>query len=207
MPRNRSVCRKSASRRLVRAVGRRLSSLARRQDGVAAVEFALVAPVMILLWIGGVEVTQALSVDRKVTDLASSTGDLVARWKTLTYADVENIFDIAEGVMYPYDGSAADMVITAVDVDSKGNATVAWSRARGSHAAYDKSKNVTAQIDANLRVPNSQIIMSEAYYTYTPSIGYVITGSLHLASTGYFVPRLTNKVELCNNNSSGKICS
>ena len=54
-----------------------------------------------MLWIGGVELTQALSVDRRLNNLASSIGDLVARSKIVTHDDVDAIFDLAPGAMFP----------------------------------------------------------------------------------------------------------
>ncbi len=173
---------------------------------MAAVEFALILPMLIVLWIGGVEVTQALTMDRKVNNLASTVGDLVARWKSLTYSDVDSIFDIAGGVLYPYAAGSADMVLTAVNVDDKGNATVAWSRAKGKRAAYSQGANMNAAIDAKLRTPSSQVIMTEAYYPYRPAVGHVITGPIQLDSKLFFVPRLSSKVQLCTNSSASKVC-
>jgi Flp pilus assembly protein TadG len=68
---------------------------------MAAVEFSLILPILVMLWIGGVELTQGLSVDRRINNLASSIGDLAARSKTLTYSDVDKIFDIGPGAMFP----------------------------------------------------------------------------------------------------------
>jgi hypothetical protein len=55
-------------------------------------------------------------------------------------------------------------------------------------------------VPATLRVPDSQIIMAEVFYDYTPAVGYVITGALELDDRMYFVPRLVNKISLCDNN-------
>src|SRR5882724_11374270 len=74
---------------------------ARSESGIAAVEFSLILPVLVLLWIGGVEVTEALSVDRRINNLSSSIGDLVARSKVVTYSDVRSILAIGPKAMYP----------------------------------------------------------------------------------------------------------
>ena len=39
--------------------------------------------------------------------------------------------------------------------------------------------------------------MAEVYYTYTPAVGYVITGDVDLDDRMFFVPRLVTKVQLC----------
>jgi Flp pilus assembly protein TadG len=170
--------------------------------GMAAVEFSLILPIMVMLWIGGVEVTQALSVDRRLNNLASSMGDLVARTKTITYAQINNIFDIADAAMYPYNdnGPLPAMRISAVTIDDSGNAKVSWSRAQGSTTAYAKNTNVNTSVPSTLRgVANkgNQVIMSEVFYTYTPTVGYLITGDLDLEDRMFFVPRLVAQIKIC----------
>jgi Flp pilus assembly protein TadG len=175
-----------------------LSRFLREDRGMAAVEFSLILPILVVLWIGGVEMTQALSVDRRLNNLASAVGDLSARSKQLTYDDVDSIFDIAPGAMFPYSTTGLQMRVTAVDISSGGAATVAWSRAEGI-SAYADDQNMNSIVPEALRVPDSQVIMAEVYYTYTPAVGYVITGDLDLDDRMFFVPRLTQYVKLCDN--------
>lgn len=177
----------------------RVARLARHDGGMAAVEFALILPILVVLWIGGVEVTQALSVDRRLNNLAAAVGDLVARSKIVTYGDVDSIFDIAPGAMFPYSQTGLQMRVTAVNMSSAGNATAAWSRAEGT-TAYAANAAMNSLVPATLRVPDTQIIMAEIFYTYSPAVGYVITGDLDLDDRMYFVPRLVAKVQLCDNN-------
>lgn len=185
--------------------GRLLRLLMRGESGMAAVEFSLILPILVLLWIGGVEMTQALSIDRRLNNLASAIGDLSARSKQLTYNDVDNILDIAPGAMFPYSTTGLQLRVSAVNISSGGTATVAWSRISGAGiTAYADNQNVNSIVPATLRVPESQIIMAEVYYTYTPAVGYVITGSLGLDDRMFFVPRLIQYVKLCDN--SGNNC-
>jgi Flp pilus assembly protein TadG len=183
---------------------RRLRRFAQQDGGMAAVEFSLILPILVVLWIGGVEVTQALSVDRRLNNLAASIGDLVARSKTLIYSDVDKILDIAPGAMFPYSTTGLQMRVSAVNIDAGQNATISWSRAEGI-TAYATSASVTSVVPATLRVANTQIIMAEVYMNYTPAVGYVITGSMNLDDRLFFVPRLSDKVKLCDN--AGSNCS
>lgn len=177
-----------------------------QDSGLAAVEFSLILPILVMLWFGGVEMTQGLSLDRRLNNLASAIGDLVARSKIVTYADVDSIFDIAPGAMYPYCTTKAqcnsrglDMRVTAFNVDGSKNAKVAWSRAQGT-TAYTENATMNTLIPATLRVAGTQVIVAEVAYTYRPAIGYVITGNIPLDDRMYFVPRLVAKVQLCDNN-------
>jgi Flp pilus assembly protein TadG len=182
---------------------RNLGRLARQEGGIAAVEFALILPILIVLWFGGVEVTQALSVDRRLNNLASAIGDLVARSKVITWADIDNIFDIAPGAMFPYcrtetecTNEGLQMRVSAVTMNSAGTAKVAWSRAHGT-TAYTVNQTVDTLVPATLRVPDTQIVVAEVFYTYSPAVGYVITGDRDLDDRMFFVPRLVSKITLC----------
>jgi Flp pilus assembly protein TadG len=195
---------------LSRIVGR-----ARNESGMAAVEFSLILPILVILWIGGVEVTEALSVDRRINNLSSAIGDLVSRSKVVTYSEVTNIFNLGPKAMYPAcditgkpscTSQGLAMRVTAVDINGSGTGTVAWSRATGVPvytAAADNNKMNTL-VPATLRVPNTQVIMSEVYYNYRPAVGYVITGTKALSDRMYFVPRVVTKVQLCDD--AGQNC-
>ncbi len=182
-----------------------LRRLVGHDGGMAAVEFALILPILVVLWIGGVEVTQALSVDRRLNNLATAIGDLTARSKTMCNAKIDAIFDIAPGALEPFSTNGLAMRVTAVDMDNDGNAQVRWTRSEGSipTGTYQPNDSMNGVVPESLRAPNSQIIVAEAYYTYQPAIGYVITGNLQLDDRMFFVPRLTQFVTLVGNNDDG----
>jgi Flp pilus assembly protein TadG len=185
---------------------KRLGRFLRQDGGLAAVEFSLILPILVILWLAGVEVTQGLSVDRRLNNLGSSVGDLVARSKTVTYGDVDTIFDVAPGAMYPFCKTAAactsaglQMRVSEVSIDGSQNAKITWSRARGT-TAYADNYSVTSIVPLTLRVANTKIIMSQAYFTYRPAVGYIF-GSYNLTDLQFFVPRLADTVKLCPDTS------
>jgi Flp pilus assembly protein TadG len=179
----------------------RLADMFSHEGGIAAVEFAMILPILLVLWIGGVEVTGALSLDRRLNNLASAMGDLVARDKKLTYADIDDIFELADAALYPYDATGIALRITAVDMDEGGVATVGWTRKQGTLPTgipnWVRGDPMNAEVPAELRVADSQIIMAEVYHTYRPAVGYVMTGDVDLDDRMFFVPRLVAYVALC----------
>src|SRR5262249_34725949 len=64
---------------LNRRLSRKLRRFARDKRGISAVEFAMLLPLMVTLYLGGVEVSQAVAIDRKVTLIARTVADLVAQ--------------------------------------------------------------------------------------------------------------------------------
>jgi Flp pilus assembly protein TadG len=168
-----------------------LSRLARDRSAVAAVEFALILPFMLTLYIGGVQVSEALSINRKVSHVADTVADLVTQSKSLTSSDISNIMAASAAVMSPYDASSLTISVAEIYIDSKGKATVAWSSAQNTSAPAPGS---AVTLPAALLVPSSHLVAAVAHYPFTPPIGYVLTGSFDLSSTAYLQPRLSRCV-------------
>lgn len=159
--------------------------------GVSAVEFALILPLMMTLYLGGAEVTQAITANRKVTLVSRTVADLVSQYSTVTSADLTNILNASSAIISPFTASKLATTVSAVNIDNSGKATVSWS------ATLNGTKRGTGSsvtLPAALAVPNTSLIMTEAQYTYTPAIGYVISGELALKDQMYMRPRLSNSV-------------
>ena len=94
-------------------------------EGVAALEFALIAPLMIVLFIGTLEVSAAISVNRKISRISSVVGDLVSQNDALTGDAINSIMDVSSDIMAPY-GNVVKIRITGINIED-GDATVTWS--------------------------------------------------------------------------------
>jgi Flp pilus assembly protein TadG len=181
-----------------RHAARTRRSLRRFQEdkrGVSAVEFAMLLPLMVTLYIGGVEVSSAIAVDRKVTLVARTLGDLVAQSTTVNAADMTNILNAATSVVQPYSSSTIKVKVSRVDVDANSVAKVIWSKATSNTTA--RAANDVVTLPAALNTPSTSLIWAESQYAYTPTIGYVITGTLTLRDQIYMRPRLSDNV-VCN---------
>lgn len=179
-------------RMLARLVSTSLQEFATDKRGVSAVEFAMLLPLMLTLYLGGVEVSQGISIDRKVTLTARTVADLVAQVANIDTAGVNAALGAASAVMAPYPESGASVTVSVVDIDDKGNAKVKWSSAKnGTARAIGSSVNLPAA----LKVPSTSLVWGEASYDYTPSIGYVITGKMNLTDQIFMRPRLSETVQ------------
>lgn len=152
----------------------------RNRDGVAAVEFALLLPVMVIVYTGMVDVVQLVMVNRKVTQLTSALSDLTARVQSVSTADVENIINAAQTILMPYYGGKTTMVIASVVIDSAGVAKVCWSEPGNSTAP---ARGTTVAIPEIYRTPNTSVIMARASYEYKPLVGYVLNRSFTLGDS------------------------
>ena len=180
-----------ASQSCVSNLRDRLTRLAGDERGVSAVEFALLLPVMLTLYLGGVEVSQAVAVDRKVTLTARSVADLVAQATSVNTTDMTNILNAATAVTAPYPSANLKVTVSQVKIDAQGNAKIEWSDAKNTTA---RAVNQVVTVPTALKIPNTWLIWGEVQYDYKPTIGYVITGTLSLKDQIYMRPRLSDSV-------------
>lgn len=185
------------SRAMVRFA--QLSALTRRyvealrddRAGVAATEFALLLPLMITLYLGGVEVSQAVAIDRKVSLTARTVADLTSQSSVINNTDMQNILDASTAVMSPYGASNVQIVLSFVQLDATKTATVGWSDAKN---ASPRPQNSSVSVPSGIAIANSTLVMAEVKYPYKPTIGYVITGTLNLTETFFMRPRLQDTI-------------
>ena len=171
----------------------RILRLAHDQRGVSAVEFALLAPVMIGLYFGCAEIAVGVGTDRKVSLISAALANLTAQVTTISTTDMTNILDASSAIIAPYAASKLKMTVTCISIDANKVATVMWSETRNGTArpvgayTFDSSS-------AALAVPKSYLILSEASFDYTPTVGYTVSGTLTLKDKMYMSPRISPPV-------------
>lgn len=175
----------------------------RRQAGVATVEFALVVPLMLSVYLGCTEAAALLTADRKVQSVAGAIGDLVARSnKTIAQDQLRDYFLAATSIMEPYDVSNLVQTVTAVSVAANGQATVLWSvQYTGntlSTSVAEHPKNSTYDLPAEMKAiaAGQTVIAAEAEYGYRPLLGMVFKQALDLNRSALFMPRFGGAIAL-----------
>jgi Flp pilus assembly protein TadG len=176
---------------IVESIKRKIGGLAGDERGVSAVEFAMLLPLMLSLYLGAVEVSQGIGADRKVTLTARTICDLVSQVSSIGTAEMTNALSASAAVMAPFPTSNLKVTVSSVKIDAAGKATIDWSDTFNGTA---RSKGSTVTLPAALNVANTYLIWSEVQYTYKPVIGYVVTGTLTLKDQIYMRPRLSDSV-------------
>jgi Flp pilus assembly protein TadG len=180
----------------------RLRTLGPDQRAVAATEFAMLLPVMLTLYLGSVEVSQAVAVDRKTTLVARTIADLVAQASTpIANTDMTNLLNAGAAVAAPYPVANLKITVSSIKIDNTGKPTVVWS---DSLNGTPRSVGSTVTMPSALAIPNIWMIWSEVQYSYKPTIGYVVTGTMNLSDQLYMRPRLTDCIT--RTTSSGSVC-
>jgi Flp pilus assembly protein TadG len=162
-----------------------IASLARRcraeDGGVAAVEFAFIVPIMAIMFIGAVELSQAITVDRRVTQIASSTADLVARFSPnpgqpngIPQSEIADISKVGGYIMAPYDKNPLQIVLRSVQ-SSPTSATAtkqAWicTYSGLGNTLSCSCTDTTYSLPPNLVTTLDSVVVSETTYNYKPLV-------------------------------------
>ena len=163
----------------------RLLGLAGDQRGVSAVEFALMLPLMVALYLGVVEISQGIAAQRKMTMTTRTVADLVSQTTNVANTYMTNALNAATAVMAPFPDSKLKITVSSIKI-ADGKATVSWSDTKNGTA---RAVGSTVTLPAALVADNGSLILSEVEYAYTPTIGYVISGTLTLKDKLYMRPR------------------
>ncbi len=173
-------------------LSRRCRSFAADRRAVSSIEFALLLPLMLTMYFGSIEITDAISADRKVTLVSNTVAQITSQSPSaVSSTDVSNILSAASAVLAPFPVANAVVTLSSVVIDQNGNAAVDWSQSLNGTARAAGSV-VTNSIPASLRSSGTKtsVIWGEATYNYTPSLGYVITGTLPMYNQIFVVPRM-----------------
>ncbi len=111
----------------------------------------MLLPLMLTLYLGGVEVSQGISIDRKVTLTARTVADLVAQVSTIDTAGVNAALGASAAIFAPYPDANAKVTVSVVTIDSNGNAKIAWSATKnGTARAVGSSVDVPDRAEGPL---------------------------------------------------------
>lgn len=197
--------------------------------GIAAVEFALILPFMLLLYLGTAELTQGIMASRKSTLVARALSDLVAQLaagSSMTDTEATNVFNAATAIMSPFPTTTLKMTVTSVEFVANASKTNGfdakprWTLVRNGGTARNCAILAPA---ANTDKPTSgtmpngmygagSIIVADVSYTYDPPFGRAVlewsssSSVMTMAQTTYMRPRNQTIITMASGVTGGTIC-
>ena len=94
---------------------------------MAALEFALIVPLLLSMYFVTMEVSQAIETNKKVGRIGSMVADLVTQQQTITKSELEGIMRIGEATLQPYNRSKPTIIVTAIEVTNERRRRSRWS--------------------------------------------------------------------------------
>jgi Flp pilus assembly pilin Flp len=140
--------------------------------GIAAVEFGFIAPIMLVMLLGTVELTRALSIDRRFNLVTTTVADLVTREESLTATDVRAIYEVAAQIMRPYEVSPLKISIIPVAAIRTGTNVYQGGAVPARCQSYALTNGMLAEKES--------LIVVEGEYTFTPLFAGFLSAFAHL---------------------------
>jgi Flp pilus assembly protein TadG len=139
--------------------------------GNVAVEFALAAPVLVMLMLASAELARFVILHQKMDRVATTISDLVSRAETISESELTDIFTAAGEVATPFNLADLGVVIVSSVTNPDGaGPIVAWQRSGG--GAYSGTSQVgiegdDATLTGDFEVREGETaIISEVYFDF-----------------------------------------
>jgi len=162
----------------LRRIQNRAAAMRRDDSGIAAIEFAMIVPLLLLMLFGITDVANYFAVDRKTSQVAQMISDLTSRYTAVQDSDVSNFFSIAGAMVTPYDKSKLKTTIHQVYLDPNSKtAKVVWSRGTAplaKNTAYSVPAGLVGKDASGNWLANQYLIVGDVAYDYVPTIGWVL---------------------------------
>lgn len=174
------------------------------KKGLAAVEFALILPLLITLFFGVVEISMMLTARATVTSVASVTADLVAQKSTVTASDMTNVFTAASAILYPNSLNNATIEVYSIVDDNNATGKVAWSCKKVGTGAATAGPTTppsgttggdmikAGNLDANGTPQyggSGSVIIGKITYSYSSPTSKIVAGTTSMTNIFYARPR------------------
>lgn len=172
--------------RAIAALPRRFAASTR---GVAAIEFGLVLPVLVLLFLASIDAGRALAVYMKVRATTYTLDAITNQYSTVQSSDLTSITGAASLVLAPYSTTPAALTVSQISVNSATSATVSWSYSLNGTALTQGSTVTLPSALATCNTYPCFLVYGQVSYTYTPLFGYFFPSAINLSDNLYVTPR------------------
>ncbi len=144
----------------------------RDRRGSAAVEFAFIVPIVLALYFGMVEATQALLANRRAGAVTTAVGDLVTQQAQVTTGEVDGIFNASTAIMKPFSIDGLAIRVTSIAINASGAPASQWTQTNGKPIPVTDVSTVAA----SMRTPNTAVLRAETVYTYSTPFQRMLPG-------------------------------
>jgi Flp pilus assembly protein TadG len=164
---------------------KRLGLFRRDAGATALIEFAIVAPLLLILCLGGVEGALLVLADMRLTNAAADVADLVAEQTSVDDSSIANFCTAAQLDMTPLSATPLQIAIASV-TNSGSSATIVWQDSCNGAPSVTDAMTLASGL---VPVSGDSVIIVEASYQYKLPIGYLLPSSIKLTQTALYRPR------------------
>lgn len=170
------------------------------REGIAAVEFALILPVMTVMFFGMLEASDLFTVNRRLANAANALADLVAQEPSLTKSELDDLIVGVTRILEPTDTSTVGLKVVSVTKGANVTdpPTVHWSYDQAGATPYPAGSTYTKLTDETTLKSGQSLLVAEIDYHYESDLtGYVISIPFDFKHKSARWPRKSSRVQLC----------
>lgn len=180
---------RAGAHREISAILAKAARFCRDRRGVAAIEFAFIVPVLLVMYFVTMEASQAIETSKKVSRIGSMVADLVTQQATIKKAELDAIMTIGSSTLKPYNRSTPTIIITGIQITDEATprVKVAWSRKLvGTTYSADALKDSITTVPSTLAIRNTFLVRVESDLVYEPILTSSADGSKPFGLTAAF---------------------
>lgn len=168
-----------------------LCALLKDRRGLGAVEFAIVTPLLIMIYVGAFELSLGFTVAGKAARASSAVADLVSQQTEVNKTYLGNMSNVVKSILAPYEGSTYTLKITGIKVDAANKGTVVWSRDQKGGMPYPVNSTTTVPVQFTTTeafIVRTELVVQHELLMFAPNLASS-TKTVNLAKTAYFRSR------------------
>lgn len=171
----------------------RAGRILRERRGAGAVEFALIAPLLIVAYLGVFETSVGFGVSRKVARAAATISDLLSQSSVISVDTLDSMPHVVRSLMAPYGATNFHMTVTGIAVDASGQGEVKWSRDQSGGTPYAKGASIGVPQDGSMN--DSFVVRTDLSVPYRMRMldlmrGQGQAGAFSISKTYYYRQRV-----------------
>jgi Flp pilus assembly protein TadG len=177
-------------------VGRSYRRFLASTRGVAAVEFAFLFPMLLVLLLASIDAGRAIAINMKVRAASYALDAMANQYLFIYDGDMQQILGATSAVLSPYSSAPLIATLSQIKVSSGGAATVVWSdtlngtaRTQGATVTIPASLATTTAPNNTCKTYPCYLLLAEVSYSYTPMFGHFITGPINFSDKIFLTPR------------------
>lgn len=176
-----------------------LARLFKDRRGVGGVEFAIVAPLLIMAYIGAFEISLGFTVLRKVARASSTVADIVTQQQEVNKAFLDDMKEVAKSILAPYDSSNYTLRITGIQVTGTTTGKVVWSRDEKGGTPYPASSTtpIPSELAVNAFIVRTELVVPHELLLFAPNLESSVS-TVKLSKTAYYRQRFGNTIKCTN---------
>ncbi len=150
------------------------------ENALAAIEAAMIFPIMLVLLVGVFDAGNAILADQKTIRASQVVADLVTRQSIVSASDISEAIEAGRLAFEPLDSSSYGVDIVSIRFDENANSEIVWRETFNMSPVADPLANVVA-----LEQPDEGVVMVSVVYNYQPLFTGFVMSAFEIQETAF----------------------